>query len=56
MLKWIRRLVLLAILAAVVARVLKSTKGEGGVVGREAFPSIGGDTWPPVPLNPDRRD
>jgi hypothetical protein len=50
-LKWTRRLVLLAIAATVVVRVLESTKGGGG----EPFPSIGGDTWPPVPVNPDRR-
>ncbi len=49
-LKWTRRLAVLAALAALVARVLEST----GQAGPQRAPVIGGDTWPPVPLNPNR--
>jgi hypothetical protein len=51
--KWARRLVALAIVATVIARVLEST-APSDRTGGEHLPSIGGDTWPPVPLNPDR--
>jgi hypothetical protein len=50
----VRRLVLLAAVTAVVARILKlavATDRSGG----ELLPSIRGDTWPPVPVNPVRR-
>ena len=45
---WIRRSLLLALLAAATVAVTRTlgTRGpDGGLV-----PSIGGDTWPPVPV------
>ena len=45
---WIRRGLVLALLAALVvavARALAPGHGDGGVL-----PAIGGDTWPPVPV------
>ena len=50
----VRRLVLLAAVTAVVARILKSA-GAIDRSGAELLPSITGDTWPPVPVNPARR-
>jgi hypothetical protein len=47
------RLALVVTVAAVVSRIFRRTEGSGGV--GEVLPSIGGDTWPPVPVNPDRR-
>lgn len=44
--KWAMRLVLLAAVAAVVARIAASRSRENGAVDT---PVIGGDTWPPVP-------
>ena len=46
--KWIRRGLILALLAAVatvVTRALGTGPGDDGM-----FPAIGGDTWPPVPV------
>ncbi len=54
--RWVRRLVAVAavaVLGAVVVRLL-SSEDRVGSAGSEAFPAIGGDTWPPVPTNPDR--
>lgn len=49
--RWIRRAALLAAMAAAVRWVLTSKarheRARSGVV-----PTIGGDTWPPVPVNP----
>jgi hypothetical protein len=49
--KWARRLVVVAIVAAAIARVLEST-APSDRTGGEHLPTIHGDTWPPVPLNP----
>ncbi len=49
--KWAKRLALLAAVGAVVRRVLDS-KARSGQAGSEPVPTIGGDTWPPVPTNP----
>jgi len=46
--KWIRRGLILALLAAVataVTRALGSGPGDD-----DMLPAIGGDTWPPVPV------
>ena len=51
MLRWLKRLALVALVAAVVRRLI------GGGSGRDrngAPPTIGGDTWPPVPVKPAR--
>lgn len=53
--KWSIRLTLVAGVATAVARVLGSrSDGAGRTEG--SIPTIGGDTWPPVPVNPDRKD
>ena len=52
---WLRRLALLAALFAVVQRILRRVNASG-TPGGATFPPIVGDTWPPVPTNPDRRD
>ncbi len=48
---WSLRLAVLALVLAALGRLLRSrgAQPEGGL-----FPSIVGDTWPPVPPNPDR--
>jgi hypothetical protein len=53
MVRWVGRLVAVAVVGAVVVRLLDPDDRAGGY-GSEAFPAIGGDTWPPVPTNPDR--
>jgi len=53
-LRWMGRLALLAAAVAIVRRLLDSDNRPGR--GANAAPTIGGDTWPPVPLNPDRDD
>ena len=53
--KWTKRLVILGVVAAVTARILESTTPSDGAADRR-LPSIGGDTWPPVPINPNRSD
>jgi hypothetical protein len=54
MLRWMRRLALLAAAVAIVRRFVDSDNRPGR--GATAAPTIGGDTWPPVPVNPDRHD
>ena len=52
---WTIRLVLLALLVALARRIIRSagrTEEVGGSA--EVLPVIVGDTWPPVPTNPDR--
>ncbi|HEX3841051.1 MAG TPA: hypothetical protein VHU85_09700 [Acidimicrobiales bacterium] len=53
LLKWTVRLTVVAAVAAGVARLLGSRSGSTGTSGPIA--TIGGDTWPPVPVNPDRQ-
>ena len=48
-------LAILAGVGAVVARALGRRPGDGSVDDR-MIPAIGGDTWPPVPVNPNRKD
>jgi hypothetical protein len=50
--KWALRLAALAAVASTVARILRSTDPRKGPEGLRV---IGGDTWPPVPVNPARR-
>ncbi len=53
LLTWARRLVVTAVLVAVVRQVLGRVTRSG--VARDAtLPPVVGDTWPPVPTNPDR--
>jgi hypothetical protein len=52
LIRWTLRIVALCVVATVVARLLAGrTPGDDGPV----FPAITGDTWPPVPANPDRQ-
>ncbi len=39
---------------AVIRRILGSRAGVGRGTA-DSLPAIGGDTWPPVPVNQDRR-
>jgi hypothetical protein len=55
LLTWLRRLALLAALFAVAQRVLRRIDSSDNT-GEGRFPPIVGDTWPPVPTNPDRGD
>ncbi len=55
LLTWLRRLALLAALFAVAQRVLRRINSADNT-GGGTFPPIVGDTWPPVPTNPDRGD
>jgi hypothetical protein len=50
LLRWARRLAVLAVVIVVIDRVRASRSSGGGV------PTIGGDTWPPVPVNANRHD
>ncbi|HEY4946680.1 MAG TPA: hypothetical protein VII19_02200 [Acidimicrobiales bacterium] len=52
--KWAGRLAVVAALAAVAARLLGS-RAASGRAGDGVLPSIGGDTWAPVPTNPNQR-
>jgi hypothetical protein len=45
---------LVAVAGAALSRVLRSGGTADRTEGR-AVPGIGGDTWPPVPVNPERR-
>jgi hypothetical protein len=52
--KWAGRLAVLGMLAVVVVRLLGSGTASGRT-GDSVLPSIGGDTWAPVPTNPNQR-
>jgi hypothetical protein len=52
-LRWVGRLVVVAAVGAAIVRLLDPDDRAGGHKS-ELFPAIGGDTWPPVPTNPDR--
>jgi hypothetical protein len=54
MLRRAKRLILLATAAGVVIGVLRSI-ARSDRVPSGAVPGIGGDTWPPVPVNPAGR-
>jgi len=56
--KWARRLAVLAAVAAIVRRIVDSGSrtGQTGPGGSGPAPTIGGDTWPPVPTNPGPKD
>jgi hypothetical protein len=52
-----KRLIMVGLVAAAgaaLSRVLRSG-GPAEQAGDRGVPGIGGDTWPPVPVNPDRR-
>jgi hypothetical protein len=55
MLRWLRRLALVALLGAAVRWVVgaRSRRNQDPT---GAPPTIGGDTWPPVPVNQARDD
>jgi hypothetical protein len=53
LLTWLRRLVLLSMVVAVARRIFRRVAGSR-TTGGGTFPPIVGDTWPPVPTNPDR--
>lgn len=53
--RWVRRAAVLAVAAAVIRGLLTHEKGTPRS-GSGTVPVIGGDTWPPVPTNPDRKD
>jgi hypothetical protein len=50
---WALRAAVVAALAVLAARILRTGRPSGAGAS-PAAPVIGGDTWPPVPLNPDR--
>ena len=54
-LKWARRLAVLATVVAIVRRLL-DPGSRTGQAGSGPAPTIGGDTWPPVPTNPGPRE
>ena len=55
MLRWLKRLALVALLVAIVRRLVGAgSRGDRDRNG--APPTIGGDTWPPVPVKPSRDD
>lgn len=58
--RWSLRLAILVGVVTLLGRALAGRGGNGHTrvagSGRGAFPSITGDTWPPVPVNPDRED
>ena len=59
--RWSVRLAVLAGVVALVGRALAGRPGAADGAGPSApgegvFPSITGDTWPPVPVNPARED
>ncbi len=53
MLRWLRRLALVTLLAAA-ARWLVGAMSRRNRDRNGGPPTIGGDTWPPVPVNPAR--
>ncbi len=52
MFRWLRRLALLALIGVVVRRLVGGWSPNG--TRNDQPPTIGGDTWPPVPVNPSR--
>jgi hypothetical protein len=48
-LRWTFRALVLAAAVGGLLRLVGRLTGPGGAAG-PAFPSIGGDTWPPVPV------
>jgi hypothetical protein len=52
LLKWVLRIAVVATAAVMARRAWRPGPGTDPVGG--FLPSIGGDTWPPVPTNPDR--
>jgi hypothetical protein len=55
MFRWSVRAAVVAATVAVTVRALRSLTGSASS-GDGLLPSIGGDTWPPVPANPERRN
>jgi hypothetical protein len=53
MLRWLRRLIVVALLGAAI-RWLAGASGRRTRARNDFPPTIGGDTWPPVPVNPTR--
>jgi hypothetical protein len=53
-LRWSVRAAVVAGTVAVTVRALQSLTGSASS-GDGLVPSIGGDTWPPVPANPKRQ-
>lgn len=51
--KWARRIVIVGTVVTLVRRTLGSRSPRAA---NETVPTIGGDTWPPVPVNPDHHD
>ena len=54
LLRWSIRIGILAVVAVAVSRLLANRSDDAG--GGGIVPPITGDTWPPVPLNPDPWD
>ena len=52
-----KRLIMVGLVAAAVAALSRVLRSGGAAEQAEsrAVPGIGGDTWPPVPVNPERR-
>ncbi len=53
MIKWLRRVVVVALIASAF-RWLLTAKSHRHQASSGSVPVIGGDTWPPVPVNPER--
>jgi hypothetical protein len=53
MIKWLRRVVVLVLVVSAV-RWFLTVRGHGHQAGTGSAPVIGGDTWPPVPVKPER--
>jgi len=52
--RWVRRLAVAVAVGGVVYRVARrASKSPTGVP--MSLPTIGGDTWPPVPVNPNHQ-
>ncbi len=52
MFRWLRRLVLLALVGVVIHRLVGVLRPDRAR--NDLPPTIGGDTWPPVPVNPSQ--
>jgi hypothetical protein len=50
MYRWLKRLALAVLVGAVARRLLDRSRHDRARSG--VAPTIGGDTWPPVPVNP----